>query len=65
MSNLPTSLEETIDQAIASTKAAIEDGITRLQVEMVIPELKQQPIAERFLTVIQDMGLQFKDSRLG
>ncbi|MEM1251268.1 MAG: DUF1995 family protein [Cyanobacteria bacterium P01_H01_bin.21] len=60
MSNLPTSLEETIDQAIASTKAAIEDGITRLQVEMVIPELKQQPIAERFLTVFQDLGLQFK-----
>ena len=60
MSNLPTSLEETIDQAIASTKAAIEDSITRLQVEMVIPELKQQPIAERFITVFQDLGLQFK-----
>ena len=60
MSDLPTSLEETIDQAIASTKAAIEDGITRLQVEMVIPELKQQPIAERFLTGLQDLGLQFK-----
>lgn len=60
MSDLPTSLEETIDQAIASTKAAIADGITRLQVEMVIPELKQQPIAERFLTVFQDLDLQFK-----
>ncbi|NEQ49673.1 MAG: DUF1995 family protein [Leptolyngbya sp. SIO3F4] len=60
MSDLPTSLEETIDQAIASTKAAIEDGMTRLQVEMVIPELKQQPIAERFLRLFQDLGLQFK-----
>ena len=60
MSDLPTSLEETIDQAIVSTKAAIEDGITRLQVEMVIPELKQQPIAERFLTLFQDLDLQFK-----
>ncbi len=60
MSDLPTSLEETIDQAIASTKVAIEDGITRLQVEMVIPELKQQPIAERFLSLFQDLGLQFK-----
>lgn len=60
MSDLPTSLDEIIDQAIASTKAAIEDGITRLQVEMVIPELKQQPIAERFLTLFQDLGLQFK-----
>ena len=60
MSDLPTSLEETIDQAIDSTKAAIADGITRLQVEMVIPELKQQPIAARFLTVFQDLGLQFK-----
>ncbi|MEM7792948.1 MAG: DUF1995 family protein [Cyanobacteria bacterium P01_C01_bin.118] len=60
MSDLPNSLEETIDQAIVSTKAAIEDGITRLQVEMVIPELKQQPIAERFLSLFQDLGLQFK-----
>ncbi|MEM8614625.1 MAG: DUF1995 family protein [Cyanobacteria bacterium P01_H01_bin.105] len=60
MSELPTSLEETIDQAIVSTKAAIADGITRLQVEMVIPELKQQPIAERFLSLFQDLGLQFK-----
>ncbi|MEO0866989.1 MAG: DUF1995 family protein [Cyanobacteria bacterium J06642_11] len=60
MSDLPTSLEETIDQAIASTKAAIEDGVTRLQVEMVIPELKQQPIAERFLSLFEELGLQFK-----
>ena len=60
MSDLPTSLEETIDQAITSTKAAISDGIIRLQVEMVIPELKQQPIAERFLSLFQDLGLQFK-----
>ena len=60
MSDLPTSLEETIDQAIASTRAAIADGLIRLQVDMVIPELKQQPIAERFLSLFQDLGLQFK-----
>lgn len=60
MSDLPTSLEETIDQAIVSTKAAIDDGVTRLQVEMVIPELKQQPIAERFLSLFQDLDLEFK-----
>ena len=60
MSDLPTSLEETIDQAIVSTKAAISDGVIRLQVEMVIPELKQQPIAERFLSLFQDLGMQFK-----
>ena len=60
MSELPTSLEETIDQAIDATKAAIADGIIRLQIEMVIPELKQQPIAERFLTLFQDLGLKFK-----
>lgn len=58
MSDLPSSLEETIDQAIASTKAAIEDGLTRLQVEMVIPELKQQPIAERFLGLFEELGIQ-------
>lgn len=60
MSDLPSSLEETIDQAIASTKAAMEDGIIRLQVEMVIPELKQQPIAERFIGLFEDLNLQFK-----
>ncbi|MEM1242957.1 MAG: DUF1995 family protein [Cyanobacteria bacterium P01_H01_bin.26] len=60
MSDLPTSLEETIDQAITATGAAIADGLTRLQVDMVIPELKQQPIAERFLSLFQDLGLQFK-----
>ena len=60
MSDLPNSLEETIDQAIASTQAAIDAGVTRLQVEMVIPELKQQPIAERFLRLFEDLDLQFK-----
>ena len=60
MSDLPTSLEETIDQAIVSTKAAIADGVTRLQVEMVIKELKQQPIDERFISMLKDLGMKLK-----
>ena len=60
MSDLPTSLEETIDQAIVSTKAAISDGVTRLQVEMVIKELKQQPIDERFISMLKDLGMKLK-----
>jgi Domain of unknown function (DUF1995) len=60
MFEVPKSLEEATTQAQAATQAAIQDGLGRLQVEMVIPELKQQPIAEQFLTVFQTMGLQFK-----
>ena len=60
MADLPTSLEATIDQAKEATKAAIAQGLVRLQVDMAIPELKQQPIAERFLGIFQDLGLQFR-----
>lgn len=60
MTDIPKSLEEATEQAKVATQAAIEAGLTRLTVEMVIPELKQQPIAEQFLQVLQAMGLQFK-----
>jgi hypothetical protein len=60
MTGIPKNLEAAIDQAKAATQAAIQAGLTRLQVEMVIPELKQQPIAERFLTLFQELGMQFK-----
>ncbi|MEO1591163.1 MAG: DUF1995 family protein [Cyanobacteria bacterium J06632_22] len=60
MSEIPASLTEATDQAMAATQAAIAAGIGRIQVEMVIPELKQQPIARQFLQVFQDLNLKVR-----
>ncbi|MBE9076822.1 DUF1995 family protein [Romeria aff. gracilis LEGE 07310] len=57
---IPSSLEAATEQAIAATQAAIRDGYGRLQVEMAIAELKQQPIAEQFLSVFEPLSLKFK-----
>ena len=55
---IPKTLPEATEQAKAATQAALSEGQTRLQVEMAIPELKQQPIAEQFLEIFS--GQQFK-----
>ena len=56
--SIPTTLPEATEQAKAATQAALQDGYTRLQVEMAIPELKHQPIAKQFLDIFT--GQQFK-----
>lgn len=58
MSSIPQSISEATEQAKSATQAALNDGYTRLQVEMVIPELKHQPIAQQFLDIFA--GQQFK-----
>ena len=60
MSDIPASITEATEQAMAATEAAIASGLTRIQVEMVIPELKQQPIARQFLQVFETLGLQVR-----
>jgi len=60
MSKLPEDLDQAIEQAKEATRAAIQAGYARLQVELVFPELKVMPVAKKFLPVFQDMGLQFK-----
>lgn len=60
MTAIPNSLEEAITQSRAATRAAIENGVPRMMVEFVYPELKGQPVAEQFYPVLQDMGLVFK-----
>lgn len=57
MAELPKTLEEAIDQAQQATIAAIADGHTRLQVEMVFPEiaLQAQSIAMQFLPVFDNL----------
>lgn len=60
MTVIPNSLEAAIDQSRAATRAAIQNGVPRMMVEFVYPELKGQPVAEQFYPVLQDMGLTFK-----
>ncbi|MEO0540339.1 MAG: DUF1995 family protein [Cyanobacteria bacterium P01_A01_bin.105] len=57
---IPTSLTEVTEQAMQATQAAIAAGITRLQIEMVMPELQQQPIAHQFLGVFETLGLRVR-----
>jgi len=57
MVELPKTLEEAIAQAQQATLAAIADGQTRIQVEMVFPEiaLQAQSIALEFLSVFDNL----------
>jgi hypothetical protein len=55
---IPNSLAEATEQAQRAVQAALKDGYTRLQVEMAIPEIKHQPIAEQFLQIFANQ--QFK-----
>lgn len=56
MAALPQDLEEAIAQSIEATKAALADGYRRLQVEIVIPELKALGVAEKFLPAVEEYG---------
>jgi Domain of unknown function (DUF1995) len=56
MVELPQDLDGAIAQARAATIAAIADGYRLLQVELVFPELKAQPIAEKFLPLWEAIG---------
>ncbi|HEY9810021.1 MAG TPA: DUF1995 family protein [Halomicronema sp.] len=56
MAELPKDIEEAIAQSIEATKAALADGYRRLQVEIVIPELKALGVAEQFLPAVEEYG---------
>ena len=60
MTELPKTLEDAIAQARLATQAALEDGLTRLKVELVFPELKPLPVAEQFIPLFEDLGSQLK-----
>ena len=60
MSELPNSLEDAIAQAGAATQAALADGQTRLQVDLLFPELKLMPLAEMFLPFLTEYGDKLK-----
>jgi Domain of unknown function (DUF1995) len=56
MSQLPTTLEESISLAQTATLAAIADGYQRITVEIVIPELKSMNLARQFIEPFIDRG---------
>jgi Domain of unknown function (DUF1995) len=60
MKELPQSLEQAIAQARDSTQAAIAAGYSRLQVELLFPELKPMPVAQQYLSLFADMGSNLK-----
>lgn len=60
MAEFPRTLEQAIAQAAVATSAAIADGYSRLQVELVIPELKPMSVAELFLADFTQFGSQLK-----
>jgi hypothetical protein len=57
---LPQTLEIAIDQARQATQAALEAGYSRLQVELLFPELKPMPVAEQYLSLFADAGAHLK-----
>jgi Domain of unknown function (DUF1995) len=56
MSQLPTTLEESIALAQTAALAAIADGYQRITVEILIPELKSLELAKQFITAFADRG---------
>jgi hypothetical protein len=62
MMSLPKSFEETITQAKAATLAALNDGLDRVQIELVFPEiaLKAQNLALEFTSIFTEYGFGLK-----
>lgn len=59
MTTLPNTLEDAISQAKAATKTALNAGVTRLQVDLVFPEiaLQAQSIAQQFIPIFDELGI--------
>lgn len=60
MTQLPNDLDEAIAQAREAATAAVDDGYSRIQIELVIPELKVMPVAEKFLPAFEELGSQLR-----
>ncbi len=56
MSQLPTTLEDSIELAQTAALAAIADGYQRITVEISIPELKSMALSRQFLTAFTERG---------
>jgi hypothetical protein len=59
MTILPNTLDDAIAQAKEATKIAVNAGCTRLQVDLVFPEiaLQAQSIAQQFIPIFDELGI--------
>ncbi len=60
MAELPKSLEDAIAQSCIAVKAALADGCTRIQVDLLFPELKPSLVAEQFLSAFTEYDARLK-----
>lgn len=60
MTEIPKTLEAAVVQAQTATQAAIDDGLTRIQIELVFPELKVMPVAQQLIPAFADLGEQLR-----
>jgi len=56
MSELPKTLDDAIAQSQIAVQAALADGVARMQIEFLFPELKAMPVAQQFLPVLAEYG---------
>ncbi|AFY61612.1 DUF1995 family protein [Synechococcus sp. PCC 6312] len=57
---VPTSLDEVINQAKTATQVALDAGINRIQIEILLPDLQVMPLAWSYLELFQDLGVHLK-----
>jgi Domain of unknown function (DUF1995) len=60
MAELPKTLEDAIAQSSEAVKSALADGMTRIQVELLFPELKFMTVAEQFLPLFTEYESRLK-----
>jgi len=60
MVDFPKTLDDAIAQAQSATQAAIAAGYTRLQIDLLLPELKSLPLAQQYLPAFADAGTGLK-----
>lgn len=60
MAELPKTLEDAIAQSRGAVQSALADGLNRIQVELLFPELKFMPVAEQFLPVFAEYESRLK-----
>ncbi|MEA5550055.1 DUF1995 family protein [Anabaena cylindrica UHCC 0172] len=60
MAELPKTLEDAIAQSREAVKSALADGMTRIQVDFLFPELKFMPIAEQFIPLFAEYESRLK-----
>lgn len=57
---VPTSLDDVIAQAKTATQTALDAGVNRVQVEILLPDLQMMPLAWSYLELFGELGPNLK-----